>query len=83
MDWQTAEEMVRILSVVRAKSCLLESYTHITASLVLPCLMDLLYNDLPELPKTQTGCEFAAAIKSKVLSFVGDPLQFWNWALAC
>ena len=64
-DWQTAEEMVRILSVVRAKLRLLESCTHVIASLVLPCLMDLLYNNLPELPKTQTGREFAAQLRTR------------------
>ena len=69
-DWQIAKEMVRVLSVVRAKSRLLESSTRVTASLVLPCLVDLLYNDLPELSRTKTGREFATAIKKIILSFV-------------
>ena len=64
-DWQTAKEMVRVLSVVRAKSHLLESSTRVTASLVLPCLMDLLYNNLPELPRTKTGISLQLQLRRK------------------
>lgn len=81
-DWDILEQMVKVMSIVSDKSKLLESDTCITASMVLPAIVSMVYDGFQNLEIGHVGRDFADAIRMKTFTFADDVNQFWSWSLA-
>ena len=80
--WSTYEALVQVLKPIKIASKVMESSTRVTISEVLPALTHLMYKTMAHFEPGGIAARFAGAVKGKLISFLDDKNQFYNWVLA-
>ena len=80
--WSTYEALVQVLRPIKIASKVMESSTRVTISEVLPALTHMMYKSMAHFEPGGIAARFAGTMKRKLISFLDNKNQFYNWVLA-